>query len=384
MGNVTLGALMEKRVPAVPQTEAAAAENISEIKEGQNISGIKEGLAEATAEKHIPEAREDPAEASAEELTEEQLKKVVRIRKNLDLTDPAAFMQYGAGAEREIRKFADVILDRVREDYSSDAGDLLLELLRVVKSMQADQIEDLKEKEGGFTFSLFGSISKSQKRFRQRYEEIETQVSRICTQLDRERMQLIRDIIMLDMLYDKNLEHFRNLQVYIQAGEEAVTDLRSNTVPGLFEEAMKKGDPMSIQVVKDFEDNVNRFEKKIHDLKISKTIAMQTAPQIRLIQNNEKVLADKIQTAVTRTIPLWKNQIALALGLEKQKDILKAEREFTDQTGQILREVNQDLIETIDESIRIEREGHAARMTAEQQLISVEKQLKAKLLRNSA
>ena len=219
---------------------------------------------------------------------------------------------------------------------------------------------------------------------------------------------MLKDITMFDSLYEKNLEYFRELQIYIAAGEEKIAETRNETLPALRAEAEAKGDPMSAQLVTDFEDTVNRFEKKVHDLKLSKMIAIQTAPQIRLIQNNDKLLVEKIQTAVLNTIPLWKSQIVIALGLNRQQGVLRMQREVTDTTNALLRKnsellkqntgeaaresergivdietlkkVNQDLLETIEETIRIQQEGRTARLNAEAELAGIENQLKSMLL----
>lgn len=221
-------------------------------------------------------------------------------------------------------------------------------------------------------------------------------------------MAMLKDITVFDGLFEKNLEYFRDLQVYIVAGEEKLAELRDQTIPALRAEAQAKGDAMSAQVVRDFEDTVNRFEKKVHDLKLSKTIAIQTAPQIRLIQNNDKVLVDKIQTAILSTIPLWKSQIVIALGLERQKNVLELQRSVTDATNELLtknaellrqnsvdvaresergvvdletlKKVNSDLITTIEETIKIQRQGREARLDAERELAGIEDQLKQTLL----
>ena len=242
----------------------------------------------------------------------------------------------------------------------------------------------------------------------QRYETLEVQIDRIEGELDKARMELLKDIGMFDSLYEKNLEYFRELQVYIVAGEEKIQEIRTETLPSLREQAREKGDPMSAQLVTDFEDTVNRFEKKVHDLKLSKTIAIQTAPQIRLIQNNDKLLVEKIQTAVLNTIPLWKSQIVIALGLSRQQSALKMQREVSDTTNALLKKnaellkqntidvakesergivdietlkkVNADLIETIEETIKIQQEGHTARQSAETELAGIENQLKTVLL----
>ena len=221
----------------------------------------------------------------------------------------------------------------------------------------------------------------------------------------------MKAIGMLDSLYEKNLEYFRELQVYIVAGEEKIQEIRTETLPSLREQAREKGDPMSAQLVTDFEDTVNRFEKKVHDLKLSKTIAIQTAPQIRLIQANDTMMAEKIQTTIVNTIPLWKNPLVLALGMAHSQQAMQAERAVTDATNELLlknaatlkqgtidiakesergvvdietlKETNASLISTLDEVLKIQEEGKAKRRAAEAELGRMETELKQKLLRAS-
>ena len=364
-----------------------------------DLLGKKAAEAGPAAELAVP--TETQVAAEAEKLTPEQLAKAEEIRKSIDLTDSNVLMQYGVGAERDIQAFSESILEKVRVKDTGKTGQLLADLSDEVKSMKVDELFGAK-------LPVLGSLWKSVRRFAHRYETVEVQVDRISKELEKERMQMIRDVTMFDTMYDKNVEHFRELQVYIKAGEECIEDMRTNTLPRLQAEAAERGDSMSAQVVRDFEENVNRFEKKIHDMKISKTIAMQ----IRLIQNNDRLLVDKIQTAILQTIPLWKNQIVLAIGLEHQQDILNTQRKITDTTNDLLKanssllkqntegvmkesergiadletlkQVNDDLIATINDSIRIQKEGHESRVAAEKQLVDIEAQLKAALMQNAS
>ena len=240
-----------------------------------------------------------------------------------------------------------------------------------------------------------------------RYEVLKVQVDRIEAKLEQARMEMLKDIGMFDMMYEKNLEYFRNLNLYIAAGEEKIEELQREELPRLRKEAADSGDPMAAQLVHDFEENAGRFEKKIHDLKLSRTIAIQTAPQIKLIQNNDKLLVDKIQTATLNTIPIWKSQIVIALGLGKQQKVLKLNQEISETTNELLarnaqllkintvetareaqrgvvdvetlKKTNQDLIETIRETLRIQQEGRKKRREAEAQLTRLEDQLKEAL-----
>ena len=344
-------------------------------------------------------------EAQIEELTPEQRSRVNEIKESIDLMDSQSAVQFGVGAQRNISGFADNILTQVRSKDSGYVGDLMSELMLKVKDVGVDKLgeESFLDK-----IPVLRDASRSLKKFMQRYETLEVQIDRIEGELDKARMELLKDIGMFDGLYEKNLDYFRELQIYITAGEEKIQEIRRETIPALRQQAQAKGDPMSAQLVADFEDTVNRFEKKVHDLKLSRTIALQTAPQIRLIQNNDKLLVDKIQTALLNTIPLWKSQIVIALGLSRQQSALKMQREVSDTTNALLKKnaellkqntidvakesqrgiveietlkkVNADLIETIQETIKIQQDGRTARRNAETELAGIENQLKAVLL----
>ena len=339
-----------------------------------------------------------------EDLTPVQRARVEELKNSINLMDSQTTIQYGVGAQRNISSFSDHILAQVRSKDSGYVGELMSELVLKVKDAGVDQLEDGPLDKIPF----LKNASRAVKRFLQRYEKLEVQIDHIEQQLEQARMQMLKDITMFDGLYEKNLEYFQELQIYIAAGEEKLKELREITLPRLHAEASVKGDPMSAQAVRDFEDTVNRFEKKIHDLKLSKTIAIQTAPQIRLIQNNDKMLVDKIQTAVLSTIPLWKSQIVIALGLHRQESVLKMQRSVSDATNtlltknaellkqnsvdvaresergivdlQTLKKVNADLISTIEETIKVQQEGRAARQGAEAELLGIEQQLKQALL----
>ena len=342
--------------------------------------------------------------AQVEELSPEQKARVEEVKNSIDLMDSQAALQYGVGAQRNISSFSDNILTQVRSKDSGYVGELMSDLVLKVKEVDVDGLDE------GFwdKIPFLKNASRAVKKFMQRYEKLEVQIDRIEQQLDQARMQMLKDITMFDGLYEKNLEYFRELQIYIAAGEEKLQELQEITLPQLHAEATAKGDAMSAQVVRDFEDTVNRFEKKIHDLKLSKAVAIQTAPQIRLIQNNDKMLVDKIQTAILSTIPLWKSQIVIALGLHRQESVLKMQRSVSDATNtlltknaellrqnstevaresergivdlQTLKKVNADLISTIEETIKIQQEGRAARQNAETELLSIEQKLKEALL----
>ena len=344
-------------------------------------------------------------QAQVEKLTPEQMARVEEVKNGINLMDSQTMIQYGVGAQRNISNFSDNILNQVRNKDSGYVGDLMSELILKVKDAEVDRLDDgIMSK-----IPILRNASKTIKKFMQKYERLELQIDHIEEELEKARMQMLKDITLFDSLYEKNMEYFQDLQIYILAGDEKLKELQQVILPRLHTEAAAKGDPMSAQAVRDFEDTVSRFEKKIYDLKLSKTIAIQTAPQIRLIQNNDKMLVDKIQTAVLSTIPLWKSQIVVALGLYRQEKALELQRSVTDATNELLtknaellkqnsadvaresergivdletlKKVNSDLISTIEDTIKIQQEGRIARKNAEAELVSIEDKLKQTLLR---
>ena len=339
------------------------------------------------------------------QFTQEDREKAASIKENLDLMDSQACLQFGTAAQRSIAEFTDQILSQVRAKDSGYVGELLGELLAELKEVD---VTDPGNDEGFLAKipSLKSAKNKAEKLI-SRYEVLKVQVDRIEAKLEQARMEMLKDIGMFDMMYEKNLEYFRNLNLYIAAGEEKIEELQREELPRLRKEAADSGDPMAAQLVHDFEENAGRFEKKIHDLKLSRTIAIQTAPQIKLIQNNDKLLVDKIQTATLNTIPIWKSQIVIALGLGKQQKVLKLNQEISETTNELLarnaqllkintvetareaqrgvvdvetlKKTNQDLIETIRETLRIQQEGRKKRREAEAELTRLEDQLKEAL-----
>lgn len=342
-----------------------------------------------------------------ENLTPEEREKVDSIKKDIDLTNSQMAVSYGVGAQRELAAFSETILQNVRNRNSGVAGDLMLDLLGQVKDLDVASLGDNKGLLDNIPF--LKNMQRKIERFMGRYEVIEVQINQIQGKLEDARMTMLKDITMFDSLYEKNLSYFRDLQLYITAGEEALAELRATTLPALYQEAEASGEPMDAQLVRDFEDSVNRFEKKIHDLKLSKTLAIQTAPQIRLIQNNNKLLVDKIQTAILNTIPLWKSQIVITIGMFRQKEALELQKSVTETTNKLLtansemlkqntldiareseegivaietlRKINDDLITTIEETLKIQEEGRKKRSQAEVELISLEEDLKKTMLK---
>lgn len=343
-----------------------------------------------------------------ESLTPAELAKVQSIKDGINMMDTNVALSYGAPAQKEIAQFSDSILSKVRTKDSGEVGVLLNDLVSKVKGF------DVTKKSGGSFLSnlpIIGSIVSKADDVMQGYEKLSTQVEKIQAGLDAAKTKLMEDIVMFDTLYQKNLSYFKDLQLYIRAGEEKLDEMRTATLPKLREQAAASGDQMAVQVVSDFEQSVDRFEKKLHDLKLSKTLAIQTAPQIRLIQNNDRVLIDRVQSAIYHTIPLWKNQLVIALGLSRQKETLELQRMVSDATNDLLRrnaemlkqnsidtakanergiididtvkKVNEDLISTLEETLRIQAEGRQRRQAAERELITIEGRLKEALLKNA-
>lgn len=366
-------------------------------------------------------ARSSAREQSAQEEKKQEIAKITRevekitpvererideIKKSINLTDSQMSEQFGVGAQKNIAAFSETILGQIKSKDAGYVGDILTNLMVTVKNA------DIDEDDGNFFKKLpfVKQISNSAEKKMARYSTVETQIDKIESELDKARMGLLKDIGMLDNLYKQNVEYFNELQLYILAGEEKIQELKTETIPRLREEAMKSDDAMSTQLVSDFENTVNRFEKKVHDLKLSKTLAIQTAPQIKLIQNNDKALVDKIQTAILNTVPLWKSQIVISLALDKQRAGVEMQKSVSDTTNELLRKnsemlksntievakesergiveidtlkkVNDDLITTIDETLRIQKEGQARRLAAEQELLKIEDTLKQSLLKS--
>ena len=375
----------------------------------EDLMKAKTGIASAdVTPDNLPSAEVMTAQVEkvVNDLNPEERAQVDKIKDELDLTDSTAILRFGAPAQQKIAEFSDSVLSQVRTKDSGPVGELLGNLVTQVREF---------EPEGGSSFlkkiPLVGSLVKKGEDIKQGYEKLSTQVERIQTNLEQAKLKMMKDVALFDKLYAENLSYFKQLQLYIQAGEEKLTEMREVTLPKLRQQAADSGDPMAVQVVADFEASVNRFEKKVHDLKISKTIAIQSAPQIRLIQNNDKALIDRVQTAIYSTIPLWKNQLVIALGLQAQQDVLRMQQAVNNTTNELLRrnaellqqnsietaqenersivdietvrEVNDRLINTIVETIKIQQNGRAKRQAAEAELVQIEGRLRETLLKNS-
>ncbi len=334
--------------------------------------------------------------------------RIAAIKQGIDIADTTAVLQYGANVQNTIAEFADSVLQTVTTKDSGEVGQRLTDLLLKIKGLDVESLT----KTPGFLNRLFGSIEREIRTFIGRYEKVGGEIDRVVLQLESAKDGLLRDLVMLDKLFDKNLDNFHGLNLHIQAGEQIVGEMRDKVVPKLEAEAKEKqgaDGQFAAQHLADMRQQLDRFEKKIADLRLSKTVALQTMPQIRLIQNNDAVLVEKLQSSIINTIPIWKNQIVIAISLLRQNKALELQRDVTNTTNEMLtrnaellkegsvavatesnrgivdvetlQKVNQDLIATIDEVMRIQAEGRDKRKAAEAELARIESDLKARLAR---
>lgn len=361
---------------------------------------------ESTTALAAPEQEIAVVTQKVETLSPDERRKVQTIKDNINLMDTSTPLKFGVEAQKEIAQFSDSILAKVRTKDSGQVGELLNDLVGKVRGFNPSEKKGFLQ-----NLPIIGGLVNKAQDIKDGYNKLSTQVEVIEQGLERSKVKLMEDVVMFDTLYEKNLGYFKELQLYIRAGEEKLQEMREVTMPKLKAQAAETNDPMAVQVVSDFEQSVDRFEKKIHDLKLSKTLAIQTAPQIRLIQNNDRVLIDRVQSAIYHTIPLWKNQMVIALGLNNQQATIQLQRAVSDATNDLLKrnaemlkqntietakenergivdidtvkKVNEDLISTIEETVRIQDEGRRKRQEAEKELIAIEGRLKDTLLKNS-
>lgn len=334
-------------------------------------------------------------------FTPEELARVDEIAGSIDIKDSQAIIEFGVGAQSDIADFSDTVLDQVRSKDAGFAGEALNELMVNVKEVDVDGLS-------GSTNGLFRRMSRKVKKFIGRYNKLSVQIDSITEKLESTRDSLFRDVELLDKLYDKNYDYLKELDIYIAAGDKKIVELKETVLPALRTEAEEAGDAVKAQELRDMQSMIDRFEKRVHDLKLSRMVAIQSMPQIRLVQNNDQVLVERIQSSILNTIPLWKNQIVIAITLFRQKAALKIQKDVTDTTNELLKknsemlktgtietaieaergiveietlqQVNSDLIETITESLRIQQEGRIARANAEKELHNLEGELKQKLM----
>lgn len=356
----------------------------------------------------VEEPKQTPAAVKEEipavqepQLSPEEQKVVENFAKQIDLTNSNAILQYGAGAQKKLADFSESALNNVRNQDLGEVGDMLTQVVAELKSFDAE------EEEKGF-FGIFKKASNKISTMKAKYDKAEANVDKIVNVLEGHQIQLMKDTAMLDKMYETNLAYFKELTMYIQAGKMKLRQVRTEELPAMQAKAQTSGLPEDSQAARDLDSMCNRFEKKLHDLELTRQISLQTAPQIRLVQSNDTMMAEKIQTTIVNTIPLWKSQMVIALGVAHSTEAAKAHREVTDMTNALLRKnaealhtasvetaresergivdmetlkaTNENLIRTFDEVMQIQREGHEKRMAAEAELQSMENELKKKLL----
>ncbi len=342
----------------------------------------------------------------ASQLPAEQMEQAKELAQAIDVEDSQYVLQYGVGIQSQISQFADKVLGKVSAKDSGYVGEILTELMLDVKQLD---VNSLNEKESFLAkMPIIGDMVNSTKKFTAQYTKLSVEVERIVNELDKAKMNMLKDITMLDGLFEKNLDYLRDLNVYIAAADMKLQQLHEVDIPKARDLAIQSNDPVDTQRLNDLIELTNRFEKKAHDLKLSKMITIQTAPQIRLIQNNDQVLVEKIQSSILNAIPLWKNQIVLSITMLRQQKALAVQKKVTDTTNDLLkknaallkqntvgaaremergivdietlRQVNDDLLTTIEETIQIQKEGRVKRIESEKELLQLEQGLKEKLL----
>lgn len=347
-------------------------------------------------------AAETTAEMDTSMLSEADRRAIEEFAQKIDLNNTDHVLLYGSDAQKKIADFSDSALATVRTNDTGEVGEMLVKLVNEIKGFG-----DSAEKPKGLG-GLFWNAKKAVSDMQTKYDKVEVNVDAIASSLEGYQVQLLKDISLFNHLYDMNTEYFKELTMYILAGEKRLAEVRRTTLEELKARAAQSGDAMDAQRANDMAANCDRFEKKLHDLKLTRQVALQMAPQIRLLQNNDSLLVERIQSTLSNTLPLWKSQIVIALGLHRSQEALKAQTAVTDMTNELLRknaaalktgtietareaergildlntlvETNQSLIDTISEVMKIQDEGRAQRVEAEKQLVTMENELKQKLL----
>ncbi len=335
-------------------------------------------------------------------LSDAEKKSIDDFVQKINIENPDHVLLYGADAQKKVADFSDSALATVRTDQTGEVGDMLVKLVSEIKGFGSDA-----EKPAGIK-GLFWNAQKAFEEMKNKYEKVEVNVDGIATSLENYQVQLLKDVSMFNHLYDMNTQYFKELTMYIIAGAKKLDEVRATTLQQLKDKARQSGDAMDAQRANDLASACDRFEKKLHDLRLTRTVALQMAPQIRLLQSNDSLLVERIQSTLSNTLPLWKSQIVIALGMQRSQDALRAQTAVTDMTNELLKknaeklkmgtietakeaergiidietltQTNQDLIDTITEVMKIQDEGRASRIEAEKQLTVMETQLKQKLL----
>ena len=352
----------------------------------------------------VPEVEKPAPEAGPDlsALTPAEQKVVTDFAEKIDLTNTGLVLQYGAAAQKNIADFSGATLNSVRTKDMGELGDMVTSLVAELKGFSPAE----EEKKG--LRGVFKKASTNLQTLRTRYDKAEANVDKIAGELENHQVILLKDIALLDQMYDKNLDYFKQLTMYILAGEKKLAQERATTLKDLYDKANASGLPEDAQKANDYAAMCDRFEKKLFDLKLTRQISIQMGPQIRMIQNNDTLMTEKIQTSLVNTIPLWKSQMVLALGITHSKQAMEAQRAVTDMTNELLKKnadmlkvatvetakesergivdietlqhTSQQLISTLDEVVQIQADGRQKRQDAEVELRRIEGELKQKLL----
>ena len=334
-------------------------------------------------------------------LTPAEQQMVNEFAAKIDIENTNQILQYGAGTQKKMADFSDTALENVKMQDLGEIGDLITNVVGELRDFDAQD-------DGGRFFGFFKKQSSKIENLKNKYDKAEVSIEKITDSLQQHQVRLLKDSAMLDKMYEQNLNYLKELTMYILAGKKKLEETRNGKLAELKNKAMMSGLPEDAQAARDLDEKCNRFEKKLHDLELTRTIAMQTAPQIRLIQNNDTVMVEKIQTTIVNTIPLWKSQMVLALGIAHSAEATQAQRQVTDITNELLRKnaemlhtatveiakesergivdletlqkTNADLIQTLDDVMRIQMEGRQKRQAAESEMRRMEDELKRKLL----
>lgn len=379
---------------------------MSEIKLTLNPTTAAPDAVAVAAEEAIAEAEAITAKVEADtqqvqKFSEAEQQMIDEFAKQIDVTDSALVFSYGAAAQQNISQFSDSALKNVQTKDLDEIGDAIAELVTELRGFDAE------EEEKGF-FGFFKKKREAVSTMKAKFDDTEVNVNKIVEALEGHQVQLLKDIAMLDRLYDQNLTYFKELSMYIAAGKQRLEQFRANELKEAYDKAQASGLPEDAQAAKDLSDKADRFEKKIYDLELTRNISIQMAPQIRMIQSSNQLMAEKIQTSIVNTIPLWKNQMVMALGIAHTQKAMEAQRSVTDLTNELLKknaeklhmasvesakeaergiidietlkQTNQMLISTMDEVLNIQQQGREKRRNAEAELAAIEAELRAKML----
>ena len=359
----------------------------------------KEELPQKTEEQEVAEVKEKMEEESR--FTPEEQQQIQAFAQQINISDSNMILQYGAGAQQKLADFSEKALENVKSQDLGEVGNMLTDVVAELKNFDVDN-----EKKG--FLGLFHKGENKLETMKAKYDKTAVNVDKICDVLEEHQVRLLKDTAMLDQMYALNLTYYKELSMYIAAGKQKLEEVRNTQLKELMEKAQAGDDQVLAQEAKDLASYCDRFEKKLHDLELSRMISMQTAPQIRLIQNNNTMMVEKIQSTLVNTIPLWKNQMVIALGLEHAQRAAKAQNAVTDMTNELLKknanalheatvstakasergivdietltQTNAELVKTFDEVLRIQSEGRQKRLQAEADMVKMENELKQKLL----